>query len=154
MKAYILSIIATAILCAIIKAFIGEKSATGKIAGLLCGIVMAITVVKPLKDIKFYNIPSYLHSISADADRYIQDGTNAAEKSVAGIIKAQTEAYILDKADRMGLDISVEVELDGKNGSVPVGVIITGKLSPYAKEVLGSYLQDDLGIAKEKQQWN
>ena len=154
MKEYILSVIATAILCAIIKSFVGEKSATAKIVGLLCGIAIAITVVKPLKDIKFHNIPSFLHSISADADKYIQEGTNAAEKSLAGIIKSQTEAYILDKADRMGLDISVEVELDDKSGNAPVGVRIVGKISPYAKEVLSSFLQDDLGIAKEKQQWN
>ena len=154
MKAYIMSVIATAILCAIIKAFVGEKSATGKIISLLCGTVIAIAVVKPIDDIKFYNIPSYLHTLSADADRYIQDGANAAEKSISNIIKTQTEAYILDKAVRMGLDISVEVELDDQSGNVPVGVRITGKLSPYAKEVLSSYIQDDLGIAKEMQRWN
>lgn len=154
MRAYILSIIATAIISAIIKTLVGKKSTTGKIAGLLCGIAIAIAVIKPLRDIKFYNIPSYLHSISLDADKYIQAGTDAAEKSVANSIKSQTEAYILDKAARMGLDISVEVELDGNCGNVPVGVMITGKLSPYAKEVLSSFLQNDLGIAKEKQQWN
>ena len=149
-----MSIIVAAILCAVIKGFVGEKTATGKIANLLCSVLMAITMIAPLKDINFYNIPSFFNTLSSDADEFIQDGESMAEKSLTDIIKAQTEAYILDKADRMGLDISVEVELDDKNSNAPDRVTVKGKLSPYAKEVLSSFLQDDLGIAKEKQQWN
>ena len=154
MREYILSVISVAILCAVIKGLIGEKSSTSKIAGLLCSVLMAITLITPLKDIKFYNIPSYLNSLSENADKYIYEGISMAEKSMADIIKVQTEAYILDKADRMGLDISVEVELDGNNSNVPDRVTVKGKLSPYAKEVFSNFLQDELGIAKEKQQWN
>ena len=150
---YITSIIVAAILCAIIKGLIGEKSATGKISGLLCSVLMAITLIAPFKDVKFYNIPSYFNSLTDSADKYVLEGTSAAEKSIADIIKVQTEAYILDKADRMGLDISVEVELDERNSNVPDRVTVKGKLSPYAKEVFSNFLQDELGIAKEKQQW-
>lgn len=153
MREYILSIIVTAILCAMIKGLIGEKSTTSKIVNMLCGILMAVTLIAPLKDIKFYNIPSYINSLTVDADKYIQEGSSKAEKSVLVIITEQTEAYILDKADRMGLDISVEVELND-NSNVPDRVTVTGKLSPYAKEVFSNFLQDELGIAKEKQQWN
>ena len=154
MREYILSVIAAAILCAVIKGLIGEASATGKIAGLLCSILMAVTLITPLKDIKFYNVSSYLNSLSENADQYIHEGTSMAEKSIRDIIKKETEAYILDKADRMGLDISVEVELDDSNSNVPDRVTVKGKFSPYAKEVFSNFLQDELGIAKEKQQWN
>ena len=58
----------------------------------------------------------------------------------------------MDKADRMGLEISLEVELDDNN-SVPSGACISGDLSPYAKKVLGEYIEDSLGIAKENQKW-
>lgn len=153
MKAYILSMIAAAVLSAIVKAFVDNKTATGKLIGLLCGVVLVISIVNPMVNIKFYNLSAYFRSISADAEGYIRDGTDAAEKSVADIIKSRTEAYILDKADQMGLDISVEVELDGNNGHIPAGVIIKGKVSPYAREIMRDFLQDDLGIAKENQQW-
>jgi len=60
----------------------------------------------------------------------------------------------LDKANRMGLQISVEVELDDKRGNIPCGVTVTGKLSPYARTALGAYMEETLGIAKEKQKWS
>jgi len=154
MKNYILSIIAAAIISAIVKSLVGKKTATAKVIELLCGIMMAITVIQPIKDINFYNIPSYFDSLTADAKEYVQQGALMAEKSVEDIIKSQTEAYILDKADRLGLCISVEVGLDDKNCNIPDRVTVVGNISPYAKEVLSDFLQNDLGIAKEKQQWN
>ena len=154
MKEYILSIISAAILCAVIKGMVGEKSTNGKIVGLLCGVLMAITLITPLKDVRFYNITAFLNEIKTDSEKYIQDGQSAAGKSMADIIKAQTEAYILDKAEQMGLSITVEVVLDEKSENVPDRVTVKGQLSPYAKEVLSNFLQNELGIAKEKQKWS
>jgi len=59
----------------------------------------------------------------------------------------------LDKANQMGLDISVEVSL-GEDDMIPNGIAITGTVSPYAKEVMETFMEDTLGIAKENQQWN
>ena len=153
MKAYILSMIAAAVLSAIVKAFVDNKTATGKLIGLLCGVVLVISIVNPMVNIKFNNLSAYFRSISADAEGYIRDGTDAAEKSVADIIKSRTEAYILDKADQMGLDISVEVELDEDIDSIPCGVTINGIVSPYAKEVISEYMEETLGITRENQKW-
>jgi len=154
MKNYIFSIITAAIVCGIVKGFLSEKTTIGRIGGMLCGIYMVITIIAPLKDISFSGIGSYLNGLTTDADAYVQEGKHAAEIQMRDIIKTQTEAYILDKANRMGLEISVEVELDVNNSSVPCGTVVNGAISPYAKEVLSSYIEDNLGISKEKQRWN
>lgn len=154
LKGYILSIVAAAIVCAVTKGLLNGKTATGRIAGLLSGILMAITVISPLRNITFFGITDYINDLSSDGDTYVMEGKTMAENHTADIIKSQTEAYILDKATRMGLEISVEVELDDNNGSIPCGATVTGTVSPYAKEVLGSYMEDNLGISKEKQRWN
>ena len=86
-------------------------------------------------------------------DVYVSEGKSMAANQVADIIKSQSEAYILDKANRMGLEISVEVELDNDNNSIPSSVCISGNISPYAKKVLSEYITDCLGIAKENQKW-
>ena len=129
-----------------------EKGAVGRIAGLLCRILIVVTILVPLSDIQFSNIPNYLENISGDAGVYVEEGKLAAEKQTMDIIKEQTEAYILDKANRMDLEISVEVELDD-HGNVPCSVVVVGNCSPYAKEVLGAYIEDNLGISKENQKW-
>ncbi len=152
-KGYILSIIAAAILCAVISGLVEQKTATGQLIRLLGGILMAITVIAPITSIRFTNITDYLNDLTVSANVYVEQGTVAAQESIGGIIKSQTQAYILDKANRMGLEIAVEVELDDSNDQSPSGVTITGALSPYAKEILSSYITDTLGIAKENQQW-
>lgn len=114
---------------------------------------MAVTVITPLGNVTFDGIADYWDGLSLDAQKYVTEGTAAAQNQMADIIKSQSEAYILDKANRMGLQIAVEVELDGYNGNIPCGVVISGNVSPYAREQLGSYMEDSLGIAKENQQW-
>ncbi len=153
MRDYVISIIAAAIVCAVAIGLLGNKTASGQIVKLLCGILMAITVISPLAKISFHNITNYFDGLTANAEQYVSEGKMAGQESIDRIIKSQTEAYILDKANRMGLEVAVEVELDAGNHSIPGKVKITGHVPPYAKTVLCDYIADNLGIAKENQQW-
>ena len=153
MKEYVLRVVAAAIVCAVVRGFLGKKTATGRITVILCGVFMAATVITPLGNISFSGVSDFWDDLSADAKKYVTEGTTDAEKQRLDIIKSQCEAYILDKANRMGLQIAVEVELDGYNENIPCGAVISGNVSPYAREQLGAYIEDTLGIAKEKQEW-
>ena len=146
-------IVAAAIVCAVARGLLGRKTAPGRVAALVSGILMAVTVISPFSNITFNGISEFWSDLSADADRYVQEGVSVAEEREIDIIKSQSEAYILDKANRMGLQIAVEVELNDKNGNIPCGVVITGNISPYGQTQLGSYIEDTLGIAKENQKW-
>lgn len=148
-----LRVVVAAIVCAVTRALLGKKTAIGRIAGLVSGILMAITVISPFGNITFDGISDFWDDLSDDANKYVLEGTSLAEKQQADIIKSQSEAYILDKANRMGLQIAVEVELDGRNGNIPCGVVISGNVSPYGQTQLESYIADTLGIAKENQIW-
>ena len=154
MKAYILSIVAAAVVSAIAKGLLGNKTMVGKFVSLLCGIFIVVTVISPLRNIGFSGIADYFDNLSVDAQIYVDEGKSVAENQTADIIKSQVEAYVLEKAADMGLEITVEVELDGSNGYVPCAVALSGKASPYAQAQLATYIEDTLGIAKEKQKWN
>ena len=153
MKEYVIRVVAAAIVCAVARGFLNKKTATGRIAALVSGVLMAVTLIAPLGNIPFNGINYFWNDISDDASKYVQEGTAMAQKQQTDIIKSQSEAYILDKANRMGLQIAVEVELDGHNGNIPCGVIISGNVSPYGQIQLGSYIEETLGIAKENQKW-
>lgn len=153
-KAYVLRIIIVAIVCSITSSLLKEKTASGKMVNLLCGILMAITILSPIVSISFRNVTDFYYGISTNAERYVNNGKTAAQEEAANIIKSQTEAYILDKAKNLGLQITVEVELDDSNNSVPCGAVINGAVSPYAKGTLEGYMQEQLGIPKENQIWN
>lgn len=153
MKGYILSVIVAAILCAVVRALLSEQTATGRVVQLLSGVLMAVTVVAPLVNISFDRLGNYFAFVTNQSETYISEGEVAAHEKLSAVIKDQTETYILDKATRMGLSISVEVELDDSNHSVPCGATVTGTVSPYAREVMSSFMEDTLGIAKENQKW-
>lgn len=152
-KNYILSIVGAAIVCGVVKSLINEKTATGQMIKLLCGILITITVIRPLVNISFGTVTGYLDSLSVSGNLYVENGKTLAQNEMSAIIKEQTEAYILDKANRMGLEIGVEVELDADNNTCPCGVTISGAVSPYAREMIGAYIEENLGIAKEHLKW-
>ena len=153
MKGYISSIVIAAIFSAVVQILLPPKSANGRITGLLCGIVLAVTVISPLTRLTFNNISNFMEGLNESADRYIEDGQTAAQTEFETIIIQETQAYILDKANQLGLQIAVEVALDENNHSIPSSVTVIGSLSPYTKEVLSGYIANTLGIAKEKQIW-
>jgi len=153
MKAYIISIVSAALICSIVKVLLPDKSAIGKIVGLLAGVLMTVTIISPLVKISFDRVENYFSSITMESQDYIADGELAAKENLRSVIKDRTEAYILDKATRLGLTVSVEVELDDSNHSIPCGATIQGSVSPYAREMMCKFMEDTLGIPKENQKW-
>ncbi len=152
-RKYLVGIVAAAIFCSVAKALQDGKSAIGRIVQMLGGILLAVTILSPVLNISFEGITDYFDDLSANAQAYVDEGKYASQESVNAIIKERTEAYILDKANRMGLQIAVEVELDASDNSIPCGVVFTGSVSPYAKEILCGYVEDNLGITRENQKW-
>ena len=153
MSSYILRIVSAAIICGIAGSVLKGKTAAGQLVRLLCGLLMSVTVISPLTDISFNNLTDYFEQLSVDASAHTDKGESDAQESIAAIIKPRLETYILDKANSMGLQITVEVELDDSNHSFPCGVTVEGNVSPYAKEVLGAYIEDTLNIEKEQLRW-
>ena len=86
-----------------------------------------------------------------DAQTAAVEGENLAQKEYSAIIKAETEAYILDKARSYGQELTVEVTLSNEDPPVPEGVCIQGSISPYAKSMLKKCLKEDLMIREEDQ---
>lgn len=152
MRTYILQIIISSITSAVICSVFDNKKAHGKIIRILTGILMTVTVLSPLKTLSFYGVSDFFQQISADGQAYVEMGKTATQTNTAAIIKEHTEAYILDKASNMGLDVAVEVELN-ENNSVPCGITVSGEFSPYEKGVLSDYIEEMLGIAREHQIW-
>ena len=152
MKNYIISIISSAIFCSVVASLFSDKVSTGKMVRLLSGILMAVTILAPFKNISFRYISTYFNTISAETDVYVNAGKESSKENTAAFIRERTEAYILDKAKTMNLDVSVEVELNDVD-SVPCGITIKGAVAPYEKSIMQNYIEQMLGISKEKQIW-
>lgn len=153
MKTYLLSLIAATIICSIISGFIKKDSAYGSIIKLICGMFLLTTAIAPIIDIRVDNFNELLGQIHLSADNIIEDSEAVAIKEASDIIKSQLEAYILDKASMLGLQVKVKVTLNDSDPPSPYSIEIKGAVSPYLKNKLKQIILEDLSIPEERQIW-
>lgn len=153
-RQYLMSLIAVAIICSIIHGMFHDKSTYGQLIGLLTGIVMLVVLLSPLKKITIPDWAPFQENYKLLALEYTEEGVAAANSAKADIIKAKSEAYILDKAASLDAHIYVDVTVSQEPDSIPVAVTLRGAISPYGKQVLEREIETQLGILKENQQWS
>lgn len=152
-REYLLSVTAAAILCGIATSLLGKKGMIGTTIQLLAGVFMILTVVGPFVNIRFERMLNFSDVLADEADMYVASGEKSARETMSEIIKAQAEAYILDKAETLGVQLSVEVTLSQEQIPVPVSVNLSGNVSPYARQVISEMIEENLGIGTEDQIW-
>lgn len=152
-REYLLGVTAAALCCGILTALLGKKGISGKTVKFLCGIVMMLSVIGPIVNVRLDTLPDILDDFSLNAESTAVFGQEAALKEYADIIKSRTAAYILDKAKSLGAELTVEVTLRETVPPVPCAVRLSGTISPYAKKVLSETIAQDLGIQVEEQTW-
>lgn len=150
---YLLGILSGALICAIVLELVGKKSANAALIRLLCGVYMLLCVVSPLLDVRIGSLTDFTDAIGQEANGFAQDGKNMAQEEYRAVITQRTTAYILDKAASLGAEIEAEVTLSEDDIAAPSSVTVRGRISPYAKGLLSSWLESELGIEAEEQTW-
>lgn len=151
---YLLSIVSAALLVSICNMLVENKSAIGSVIKLITGIVLAMLVVAPWTDIRFEPISESLSYAEAEAASIVQQGEETARGEIAAYIKKQTEAYILDKAFALGLDITVDVVLTEDIPPSVTSVMICGSAAPYTKKQMILQICEDFGVTEECIVWS
>lgn len=150
---YILSVIAAAVVCSSVIAFIGSKGSLGPIIKMVCGVFLLFTAVAPWARIQLNELIDFTDAINVASMDAVETGEGMAKDAASAIIKSRCEAYILDKAADLGLTITADVILDNQDLPEPCAVQIVGAASPYARSRLMQYIANDLGIPEEAQKW-
>ena len=150
-RQYILTVTAAALLCAILQQVMPPSGLNGSLIKLVSGIFLAFVVISPVKDVDFGDFRVYLQDYAMEGENLSAVGEDLSADAMARIIKNQTEAYILDKAEALSVVLTVDVELN--TALAPDSVRLSGNVSPYARSVLERVLTEELGIAREDQIW-
>lgn len=150
LRQYIVSVVAGACICGIAIGLLPEGRAR-QLLKLLCGMILAVTVLGPLSRFDPDSF-SLLDDIFSDtAAQTAALGEAYSENLFRKRIKEETAAYILDKAKDLGVKITAEVGLN--DVGIPALVRISGDISPYNRELLEDFISRTLGITKENQLW-
>ena len=153
LRADVISVIAVATICALAQKFIGDKGTIASILKLMTGIAMTLAVLSPITDLDFTGVDGFTNQYVYDAQHAVEEGKQITKETLCNIITQQTEAYILDKATKLGADLSVKITVSDEDIPRPQTVTIQGAISPYARRVLQSTIETDLGISREYQEW-
>lgn len=148
---YILSLVCAASFCGILKGIAGEKGIAAGLRNLIFGVFLCFSVISPLKNLDFKDFLEPITDIREDALATAAMGKTLYQESLTEVITSQTEAYILDKARYLGLEVAVTVQPD--DSGKPCRATITGTITEVQKQTLSSILEEDLGIPKERQIW-
>lgn len=153
LKEYVLTLVATAILCAIIQLFFNENKNLLSVVKMVTGVVFVVCAIKPLVSFEWETINDHLTGINDRGNSIVAEAEAAVQMEMQERIIEKTRAYILDEAAFYNTTLAVDVQLN--NGSVPEPKVITlyGNVSPYVKKQLSQMLVDDLGITEENQIW-
>ena len=152
LEQYLFSILATALFCSVIQLF-PLSGTTMEISKLICGLVITISVLSPLRKHNLIRVPNVLSDISSSAEDIAAEGEWSAKHAMATLIKDESEAYIRNKAAELGTIISVCIRLNDDPIPTPVFATVTGQLSGHIRTQLETAMTSDLGIAKENITW-
>ncbi len=151
---YILSVTAAAVICGLLGKLLPKGGTAASVGKLLMGLFLAVTILSPWAGLQVSKWDDLTGGFYQQAQEAAQDGKQQSQESLCAIIKQRCEAYILDKAGDLHLDVEVSVTLTDDSVPAPSSVTITGAAAPYAKARLQDIIAQDLGIPKEKQLWN
>ncbi len=151
MGQYVMSLLCACLICAILAGAMPEGYR--KLLRLIGGALIAMTLIRPISALNVEDAVSSLLPGAEDAASFIQEGETMAYRAATERIEEALGAYILTKANALGADIRVELEMTDDLPPVPRSVTIRGSVSADVIRQLSQMLEQELGIAKEDQRW-
>lgn len=152
LKQYLLRVITAALICAVVQTF--QQQGTAKtVTNLVCGLIMTLTVIAPFRKFEFPISFDPVLSISSEASVSAAAGEEMSRAALSDIIKAETEAYIQDKAAELGAQIDADVVVSNDEFPVPVSAVIRGTVTDQLRNGIQEILSTNVGIAKENITW-
>ena len=153
LRQYLISIVAAAVLCSVVASFANGKGTLAATTKLITGVIMSLCVIAPLLKGNILDMTVFTDDFSTAAQAAASVGKRSADIELSSIIKAETQAYILDKAASLGAQLDVQVYVTEQVPPVPCAVQITGAASPFTQAAINNYITQTLGIQEESISW-
>ena len=152
-RQYLFSVVTCALAVSLVCS-VPQKKAIARIAATLGGVILLITFLQPLLRLRVGDLSAWLDRYAPD-DSLLSSALEDREEESSRLISEQTRAYILDKAQALGADLEVEIELAAlsEHYRYPWRVTLRGQWLPDQKTSLSKYIVDTLGIPEERQIW-
>ena len=151
-RQYVFSITATAAICGIFSALLKDNHVQSVVRFLL-GIILMCVILRPLSSLNLTYANGWSSYFSDTSKIHTDAGASMGHEALRQRIKEEVQAYILSKAEELNIDLQTEIILDPGDIPVPTAVKLYGDPADGARVHLQEFIESELGIAKENQQW-
>lgn len=150
-RAWLTSVVLVSVLLSAAQSLI-PPGTVRKAAGFTGGLILLLVLLRPVLGADLEHLELDFDHYQAAVEERQEELADTQTEAMASIIAEQTEAYILDKAGELGLEVTVRVETRTEGNGIPV---------PWSAELTGSWSQalasareTELGIPAERQVWH
>ena len=150
LRLWILGIAVTSLLLGLGESLVTQKGIQ-RVLRLAGGVLLIVVLLGPLGKMsgvwQEFSLEGYRSQIAGREEELREE----QEENLSAIIESQMDEYIWDKAQAMGLDVTVSVSTRKSSGGIalPDRVAIAG---PYNAE-FSQWLEEEIGVDAEYQIW-
>lgn len=156
-RAWLISLISISLFLALAQTMIPAGSLR-KIGGFIGGLLLIVALIRPILGVNLENLTPGLESWTEELEQRQAELESNQAGALESIIVRRTQAYIWDKAEKLGLTdeiqkIEIVTEMGTEGVPIPTKILIScisGKTYPE----LERFLSEELGIPAERQVWN
>lgn len=151
LRDWLLGLMAAALLGAVVTGAAGEDS---RAARLTSALALLLVLCSPLARFDLDEAAQLLSRSRMQA-QMAQTGIEVKNRELLGrIISEQARAYILDKAEELGVTVAVTVQTrQGESYPYPAAVQLTGRATAGQRRELTRWIGEQLAIAEENLTW-
>ena len=150
LRTWLLGLTVSAMALSLAESLVAQEGIR-RVLRLAGGVLLVIVVVSPLMEVDLSDWDFSLADYSRQVAELEADYAGRQQAQLAASIEAELATYIWDKARQMGLAVEAEVT---------VAVLEDGTEEPREatdtvpnSEALSDLIAEDLGIPREKQNW-
>ena len=141
----------TALVTGLLESLI-PKGAGQRVLAMCGGLLLLLVLLRPFAGLMPKGGWESLRLTSEEAG--IESMAQVGREITKKIIAERTGAYIVNKSERLGLPITVEVEVsEDVSAPTPWAVTIRSERPEHVKNAISAYIQEELGIPPERQQY-
>jgi len=149
---WVTSIAAVTMLLSVVQTLVPEGTFR-KLTGFTGGLLLLAALLQPVLRTDLGRLRLDFSDYREAIDERAAELDAAGKEELAAIIAGRTAAYISDKADALGLAVTVRVETEtGEEGIAPLPASVE-LIGPYSRE-LADWIALELGIPAERQVWH
>ena len=153
-RGYLLRLTAGVFLSAGLLALI-PKGTSKKAAAVLCGLVMLLLALTPLAQLDYDALSEAISRLELEKEEARTGIEIRNQELVARIISGRVQAYILDKADALGIqNAAATVRAVWSDGCwCPHEAAVTAAATGEQRASLTAYIEGELGIPAARISW-